>query len=147
MSVMYHVCNICHLSRRPTLHSHKVQGSFSHRSPSVRSCPVLSVHSVLLRRFSSRLICFFKKSAAVHHFTSAVSCNRSIRWENYAWTTCFRKLVIVCCISETKSWKSLMEGLVLFLEVTVMFPRLSLLPLVALQKHAENWCHLLFIHL
>lgn len=35
--------------------------------------------------------------------------------------TCFRKLVIVFCISETKSWKSLIEGSVLFLEVTVTF--------------------------
>lgn len=39
--------------------------------------------------------------------------------------TCFRKLVIVFCISETKSWKSLIEGSVLFLEVTVTFTGLS----------------------
>lgn len=54
-----------------------------------------------------------------------------------AWTTCFRKLVIVCCISETKSWKSLMEGLLLFLEVAVKFPTPSLLPLTALQNQGR----------
>lgn len=34
---------------------------------------------------------------------------------------CFRKLVMVFCMSETKSWKSLIEGSVFFLEVTVTF--------------------------
>lgn len=42
------------------------------------------------------------------------------------FNTCFRKLVIVFCISETKSWKLLIEGSVLFLEVTVTFTRLSI---------------------
>lgn len=60
-------------------------------------------------------------------------------------TTCFRKPVIVFCIVETKSWKSLMEGLVLFLEVIVMFPRLSRLVLLALQKHVEMLCFLVLI--
>lgn len=80
-------------------------------------------------------------------FTSTLSCNRSARWENSAWTTCFRKLVIVCCISETKSWKSLTEGLVLLLEGAVMFPRLSLLPLLTLQKHVENRRYLVLTQL
>lgn len=35
--------------------------------------------------------------------------------------TCFRKLVIVFCMSATKSWKSLMEGSVLDFGETVMF--------------------------
>lgn len=60
-------------------------------------------------------------------------------------TTCFRKPVIVFCIMETKSWKSLMEGLVLFLEVNVLFPGLSRLVLLALQKHVEILCFLVLI--
>lgn len=39
-----------------TVHSHMVQESFFHRSPSVRSRPSRSVQSVLLRRASSFLI-------------------------------------------------------------------------------------------
>lgn len=38
--------------------------------------------------------------------------------------TCFLKLVMVFCMSVTKSWKSPTEGSVLFLEVTVTFERL-----------------------
>lgn len=77
-----------------SLHSHVVQESFFHRSPSVRSRPSLSVQSVLLRRASSLLICF-------------------------------RKLVMVFCMSKTKSWKLLIEGSVVFLEVTVRFAGLT----------------------
>ena len=51
------VCVMC----GHTLHSHMVQESFFHRSPSVRSRPSLSVQSVLLRRASSLLICKDKK--------------------------------------------------------------------------------------
>lgn len=47
--------------------------------------------------------------------------------------TCFRKLVIVFCISETKSWKSLIEGSSLFL-VTVTFTRLSTESSTGLQR-------------
>ncbi len=46
-------------------------------------------------------------------------------WVQVQTLTCFLKLVIVFCMSETKSWKSLIEGSVLFLEVTVTFTRLS----------------------
>lgn len=48
--------------------------------------------------------------------------------------TCFRKLVIVFCMSETKSWKSLIDGSVLFLEVTVTFTRLSSASSAGLQR-------------
>lgn len=121
------------------MHSHEVQESFCHRSPSVRSSPELSVHSVLLRRFSSRLICSKVTKCSGSAFSQAQRpAPGSVGRENSAGATCFRKLVMVCCISETKSWKSPMEGFELFLEVAVMFPRLPPLPVLALQKHVQN---------
>lgn len=62
------------LSGKHTLHSHKVQESSFHRSPSLRSCPLLSVQSVLLRRFSSRLIC--EQKHVFHHFDKQINKNR-----------------------------------------------------------------------
>ena len=50
-----------------TLHSHMVQESFFHRSPSARSRPSLSVQSVLLRRVSSLLICEDTRTLAFIH--------------------------------------------------------------------------------
>lgn len=67
-------------------------------------------------------------------FTSTLSCRRSIRCGNSAWATCFRKLVIVCCISETKSWKSLTEGWVLGPELSERFPTRPPPPSLTLSK-------------
>lgn len=67
-------------------------------------------------------------------FTSTLSWRRSIRCGNSAWATCFRKLVIVCCISETKSWKSLTEGWVLGPELSERFPRRPPPPSLTLPK-------------
>lgn len=52
--------------------------------------------------------------------------------------TCFRKLVMVFCMSETKSWKSLMEGSVLFLEVAETFPRLPGVSSTELHTHTNQ---------
>ena len=69
-----YVCGVCKTSvlhfdlyDKHTLHSHMVQESFFHRSPSVRSRPSLSVQSVLLRRVSSLLICEDTKTLTFIH--------------------------------------------------------------------------------
>lgn len=45
---------------------------------------------------------------------------------------------MVFCMSETKSWKSLMEGSVLFLEVAETFPRLPGVSSTELHTHTNQ---------
>lgn len=48
--------------------------------------------------------------------------------------TCFRKLVMVFCMSETKSWNSVIDGSVFFLEVRVTFTILCPASFTGLQR-------------
>lgn len=74
-----------------TLHSHMVQGSFFHRSPSVRSCPSLSVQSVLLRRASSLLICKDTRTEHLSQRSSHCLVTSTLQHDSLTLATDFTK--------------------------------------------------------
>lgn len=75
-----------------TLHSHMVQESFFHRSPSVRSRPSISVQSVLLRRASSLLICKDTRDTA-HLLRGAL-----VSAPPPQVSSCFHTEIPLCCL-------------------------------------------------